>query len=161
MSNSCTTQIINGQSCVVCTGQPYVAPVAPAIMVDPRLGWNASAHSATRHEGDCVTQFQMPPCIGAVVGLAPSRVSSDPADVPHGLYFYRQGGANYWLVQEAGVAKTAPAAHAVDSDVFRIERRRGAVTYFCNRRIVYRSTRPAAGSLVVVACLYAAEDGVH
>lgn len=160
-TNSCRTQIINGQSCVVCTGQPYVAAVPARIEVDPQLGWNASAYSRARHAGDCVTQFQMPPSIGAVVGLAPERRSNDPSDVLHGLYFYKQGGANFWLVQEAGVAITDPVAHAVNSDVFRIERRKTGVTYFCNGRIVHRSARPAVGSLVVVACLYAAEDGVY
>lgn len=161
MTNTCAVKTINGQSCVVCTGQPYVAPVPARIEIDPQLGWNASAYSSARHEGDCVTIFQMPTCIGAVIGLAPSRASNDPADIPHGLYFYRQAGANRWAVQEAGILRTAPAAHAPDADQFRIERRKGVVTYFRNGRIVYRSTLPAEGPRVVVACLYSAGDGVR
>lgn len=161
MTNVCTTQTINGQSCVVCTGQPYVAPVPAVTTVDPQFGWTASAYSKARHEGDCVVQFQMPGCVGAVVGLAPERKSNDPADVPHGLYFYRSAGADWWMVQERGAGQAAPVAHLVDSDVFRIERRKGRITYFCNGRIVHRSALPAEGPLVVVGCLYAAGDGVH
>lgn len=148
------------QTCVVCPEVPAIAAVAERTITDPLYGWNASAYSATRREGDCYVQFGLPSAIGTVVGLANARLSHDPRDVPHAFYAYRADGREYWVVSEGGVAVTAPVVRAIDTDVFRIERRDATIRYFHNGRQVHEA--PALlGGLVVVACLYAAGDGVE
>jgi hypothetical protein len=147
--------------CVICPEVPYIAPVAAVTLTDPNYGWNASAYSAQRRVGDIYTEFTLPDVLGTVVGLAPERRSHAPRDVPHGLYAYRQGGARWWVVVEAGVPVTTPVLrNAALDDVFRIERRAGVVRYFHDGRQVHASSVPSIGSAVVVACLYAADDGV-
>lgn len=160
MTVACQYQTINGQSCVVCPEQPYIAPTPEQRIIDPRYGWNASAYSVERREGDCYTQFSMPPCMAAAVGFAASRLSSDPRDIPHAFYIYRNAGAEYWVVLEAGVPITAPVLRVPETDEFRIERRGSTVTYFHNGKTKHVSAVPTAVPLVVVGCMYAAEDGV-
>lgn len=161
MTHACTVQIIGNQSCIVCPEVPFVAAVPARTLVDNNYGWNASAISYQRHAGDCYTEFSMPDGIGTVVGLAPERRSSDPRDVPHAIYAYESAGRDWWVVSEAGVPKTTPVARVPATDTFRIERRNGAVRYFHNNRQVYVSATPQFASLVVVACMYAAGDGVN
>lgn len=161
MANTCTPQVINGQSCVVCTGQPYVAPVPARTETDPQLGWNASAYSRARHAGDCFTQFYVPDCVGMVLGLASERSSHSPSGVAHGFYVFRSAGKTYYQVQEAGQAKTARAAHVPAVTKYRIERRGTAVWYFVDDKRVHVSSTPSRGSVVVVACMYSAGDGAY
>ena len=157
----CTTTTINGQSCVVCAEQPYIAPVPAQTIIDPNIGWNSSAYSAAKISGDCYTQFMLPDCIGTVVGLAPERASNDPRDIPHGFYIYEAGGRRLWSVSEGGVEKTAPVVRVAGTDVFRIERRERTVSYFHNGKRIYVSDAPSIEPLVVVACMYSAGDGVN
>lgn len=157
-----TPQYTNGTLtgyCVDCPEVPAIAAVPTQTLTDPNLGWNASAYSAVAHDGDCYTQFTIPSAMGVVVGLAPRRLSDHPRDVEHAFYVYADGGREYWQVLEAGVAKTTPVVRAL-SDVFRIERRAGAVVYFVNGKQKYASTAASLGPQVVVACLYSANDGV-
>lgn len=161
MTQTCRIVLTSNLMCVECDEQPYIAPVPEQVFVDPNLGWNASAYSYPRHAGDCYTQFMLPDCVGTVVGLAPERASNDPRDIPHGFYIYEAGGRRLWSVAERGVEKTAPVARIAGSDVFRIERRGAVVSYFHNGKRVHVSEAPATGELVVVTCMFAANDGVH
>lgn len=161
MSNHCTTEIINGESCVVCPEIPAVPATPAQTIYSPRIGWDASAYSVRRLSGDVYTQFQLPPCVGTVVGLGQERVNSDPRNVPHGFYAYQNSGREVWVVAEHGVEKTAPVVRVQDTDLFRIERRGSVIRYFHNNRQVYVSELPSEGTLVVVACLFASGDGVN
>jgi hypothetical protein len=131
-------------------------------IVDPQLGWNASAHSAQLLTGDVYTQFTIPAnVVGVVCGLAPRHIDSRPVNVPFAIYAYSSAGRSYWRVFEAGVAKTAPVVRVPETDVFRIERRGQGVRYFFNGRQYYVSAATYSGALRVVACMYAAQDGVN
>lgn len=149
------------EACYACPAVAAQPAVEPQTVVDPQYGWNSSAYSRTAHAGDCYVEYTAPFATGVVCGLAPERRSNHPRDIPHGFYCYKDGGRNMWAVIEAGVTKTTPAVRAAEIDVFRIERRRGGVRYFLNGAQVYASETPATTSLVVVACMYAAGDGVY
>lgn len=152
----------DGSYCVVCPEIPAVTAVPSQTIVDPRLGWNASAHSARSLAGDVYTQFTIPAnVVGVVCGLAPQHLDSRPVNVPFAIYVYSAAGRSYWRVFEGGVAKTAPVERASATDVFRIERRGSTVRYFFNGKTAYVSAAPSIGALVVVACMYAAQDGVN
>lgn len=149
----------------VCYDIPAV-PAVPAVpsqtIVDEMFGWNASAHSAIQRTGDCYTQFTVPDgVVGVVCGLAPEHLSSDPRDVPHAFYVYQEAGRSFWRVMESGVSVTDPLETLPDSDLFRIERRGGTVSYFFNGKRLHVSAVSSLSPLRVVACLYAAGDGVN
>ena len=148
----------------ICYDYPAVEEIAATseqTITDNQYGWNSSAHSVVSHAGDLYTQFDVPACIGVVCGLAPAHKGSDPRDVDHAFYCYKSAGKEVWVVQERGVAKTAPVVRDPDTDVFRIERRGSTVRYFFNGKTKYVSTLPRSGCQVVVACMYAAQDGVN
>lgn len=161
MTQVCTPVVVSGQSCVQCTEQPFIAAVPSQTITDPQHGWNSSAYSSQQIAGDCYTQFTVPQSVGVVCGFAPERLSSDPRDLPFGFYCYQEGGRYLWAVVEGFVQKTTPVAWAAGSDEFRVERRAGAVSYFVNGRYVYASLNPMQTPLRVVACMYAATDGVN
>ena len=152
----------DGSYCVVCPEIPAAPAVPEQTIIDPRLGWNASAHSVEALSGDCYTQFTIPAgVVGVVCGFAPTHVDSRPVNVPFGLYAYSSAGRSYWRVFERGVAKTAPVVRAPETDLFRIERRGQKVRYFFNNHQYYVSADNYAGALRVVACMYRAGDGVN
>lgn len=147
--------------CQDCPEVPAIAAVPAQTITDPRLGWNASAHSAVTREGNCYAQFSVPAHVkGVVVGFANQHRSSLPRDVDHAFYVFQAAGAEWWQVLERGVAKTAPVRRAPATDVFRLERRGSTVRYFFGGRALYTSSLASQGALQVVACLYSADDGV-
>jgi hypothetical protein len=152
----------DGSYCVVCPEIPAAPAVPTQTIVDPQLGWNASAHSTQSLTGDVYTQFTIPAnVVGVVCGLAPRHIDSRPVNMPFAIYAYSSAGRSYWRVFEAGVAKTAPVVRVPETDVFRIERRGQGVRYFFNGRQYYVSAATYSGALRVVACMYAAQDGVN
>ena len=155
----CTEVVINGQNCVHCPAVEAVEGVPGYIDVERLFGWNASAYSTAAYDGNCYTQFDIPSALGAVVGLAPERLSNDPRDVPFGFYIYRSAGKEWYVVTEFGQPKTAPVAHLA-ADVFRIERFNSVVAYFVNGVHIRSATLRSYGALHVVSCLYASDDTV-
>jgi hypothetical protein len=147
-------------TCVVCYASPAVEAVPARTISVPRAGWDASAYSQTRLDGDLKLTFNVPSSVGVITGLATERRSNDPRDVPWAFYVWKSGGAEKWAVSEAGVLKTTPVVRVPETDVFRIERCNGTVTYLHNNLIVYVSEANSLGSLVAVTCLYASGDGV-
>lgn len=147
--------------CQDCPEIPAIAAVPAVVTTDPHLGWNSSAHSVARFEGDCVTEFGLPAgVVGVVCGLASAHRSSLPRDVDFAVYAYEAAGAQWWQLLERGVAKTSPVLRDPAHDLFRIERRGATVRYFFANRQLYVSATPSSGPLQVVACLYSANDGV-
>lgn len=139
-----------------------IASIPPVVHYDNQYGWNSSAISVAHRTGDVYTQFTLPADVtGVVCGLATERKSNDPRDIPHAFYVYQQAGRQYWRVTENGVGVTDPVEAAPDTDLFRIERRADTVSYFFNRKRIYVSTKPSVLPLRVVACMYAAGDGVN
>lgn len=158
--SGCTVEIIGGETCVVCPGRPAVEAQPGRTIVDNMYGWNASARSLLRRNGDLYTQFTIPDeSVGVACGLAREHANNSPATIDFGFYCYKQSGLKYWLVQERGVAKTSPVAH-VSADVFRIDRYRGTVRYYVNNELVHASAVSSIGELMIVSCLYAAGDRV-
>jgi hypothetical protein len=147
--------------CIDCPEIPAVVAVPERTITDPRYGWNASARSRVQLAGDCYTQFEVPAhAMGVVCGFAGEHRGPDPRDVSHGFYVYQDAGRELWRVVEAGLPVTAPIART-PGELFRLERRPSGVSYFVNNRRVYASAAPAAPALLVVACLFAASDGVN
>jgi hypothetical protein len=147
--------------CVDCPEVPAITAVPAVVVNDPLYGWNSGAYSQQTLDGDIYAQFNLPACVGTVVGFAPTRRSTDPVDIDYGFYCYKAAGREVWVVMERGVAKTNPVTRDPATDVFRIERRNGVVRYFFDGRTVYVSATPSIGAQVVVACMYAAQDGVN
>lgn len=147
--------------CLDCPARPYIAPVAPKTLVDPRLGWNTVAGSRDRFAGDCVVEFGVPAHVaGVVCGLAPALAGTDPKQVTHGVFVYQEGGRELWCWVEHGVKVSDPVLRVPATDTFRIERRGTTVRYYFNRRQSRVSPLPAPGLRRVVACMYRADDGV-
>lgn len=146
--------------CVSCPEVPAVIAAPAQTITDPRLGWNTSARSIDVREGDFFVQFGIPPSVGVVCGFAAGHPNRDPANVEHGFYAHVYAGAEYFTVIERGVEKTSRVLRVPATDVFRIERRASVVRYFRNNRQIYVSTAPSIGAKMIVACMYAAEDGV-
>ena len=146
----------------ICITIPEV-PASPAIPgrydSDPRIGWNAGARSIGQQFGDCYAEFGMPEVVGVVVGLTRERIGTLPNDVSHGFLFQSAGGVRLVSVVERGIERVAAQTHANDA-VFRIERVRDVVAYKVDGTTVYTSSTSLNGGVVVVSCLYAAEDGV-
>lgn len=163
MTQACVPVIVGGQNCVSCPEVIAVAGVPEQIINDPRVGWNTSAYSRALLPGPCYTQFSMPAGIyGCAVGVTTARTSNDPRRLPHAIFVLQEAGVQWWTVYEMGVEKIPRERRFPETDLFRIERRGTQITYLHNGRRVYESTQPAAPEgLCVVACMYAAPDGVN
>lgn len=146
-------------TCQTIPGTPPTQAVPPSTASNPNLGWNAGARSIAEIDGDLYLEFDMPAVTGAACGLAAQRRGTDPAFIQFGMLFKGAGGVSVFAVIENGNQRTLDAIYA-PGDVFRIERRRGAVIYKHNGAGVYLSANASTGSLVTVGCLYAAEDQI-
>lgn len=161
MSRDCVETVIDGEYCLVCPAIAPVTAVPESTLTERLLGWNGSARSVTSIAGDCYTEFTLPAgTIGAVVGLA-TTAATHPRDIGHAFYIYQDSGAEFWNVVEDGVPVRTRVVRAPTTDLFRIERRAGAVSFFLSGTLVYRSTTPSWGEAFVAACLYASGDGVN
>lgn len=147
--------------CIDCPEVPYIAGTPTQVLTDNLYGWNSSAYSAQQLDGDLYVQFNAPSCLGLALGFASERKSDNPRDLSHMFYINKSAGRETWVVAEGASTKTAPADRDPSTDTFRIERRNGVVRYLFNNRPVYVSAAPSYGPLVVVACMYAAGDGVN
>lgn len=154
-----TGSLITGY-CVDCPEVPAQAAVPEITTIDYQLGWNSSAYSVASHAGNCYTEFTVPAgSIGVVCGFAPSRIDNHPRNVNYAFYIYSEAGKEYWVIMEGGVNKTTPVVRTT-TDKFRIERRGDKVTYFFKDKVYYTSLTRTTATLVVVACMYSANDGV-
>ena len=160
MTQNCYPVVVGGNTCVQCDAVTGVVGVPEQTIIEPIYGWNASARSSVSQAGDCYVEFDSPYSAGVVVGFAPVRIDSNPANVPFGFYLYEAVGAFWYAVAEAGVLKTTPVKRSNDTDMFRIERVNGAVFYYAAGRLIYKSLSQTKEALYVVACLYASNDGV-
>lgn len=152
---------VDGETCVYCPEVPAVTAVPEVIITDYNRGWNSSAYSASDIAGDVYTQFTVPALVeGVFCGFADTRTSNNPVDIPFAFYIYQSAGRQLWSIYELGVQKTSPVVRVPETDTFRIERRNGRVTYFFNGHVYYTSAATIFNDLVVVACMYAAGDGV-
>jgi hypothetical protein len=161
MTDTCYLIETEEQTCVQCPEVLAVTGVPEVIIVDNNFGWNSSAYSGAQIAGDCYTQFTVPAAVaGVFCGLADARVDNSPSHIPFAFYIYQHAGAQLWAIWENGVQKTSPVVRVPETDTFRIERRAGKVTYFFNGHVYYTSVDTTLADLVVVACMYAAGDGV-
>lgn len=159
MSTTCTIVDEPTQVCISCPEVPYIAPVPSQTLVDPRLGWNSSARSIAEHAGDCYVSFSAPQVVGLVIGFAPSYQPTDPASIHHGFYLFQRSGRDVYQIIERGIVQTARTQRF--DQRFRIERTGTQVTYKVDGAVVHSSAAPSSGTIMVVACMYAAPDGVY
>ena len=160
MTQNCYVVDVDGTQCIQCDAVVGVTGIPEQVISEPIYGWNASARSSISRAGDCYTEFDSPYSAGVVLGLTPVRVDSNPANVQFGVYFYESAGAFWYAVTESGVLKTTPVKRSNETDLFRIERLNGAVSYYAAGKRIYTSLSQTKDALYVVACLYASNDGV-
>lgn len=160
MTQNCYVVVTDGVSCIHCDSVAGVVGVPEQVISEPIYGWNASARSSLSQSGDCYTEFDSPYSTGVVLGLTPTRIDSNPANVQFGIYLYESAGAFWYVVTESGVQKTTPVKRNNETDLFRIERSNGAIYYYVAGKRIYKSLLQIKDALYVVACLYASNDGV-
>lgn len=161
MTQVCYPVVVGGQNCIQCPEVLAVTAVPGRTITDRNLGWNASAYSVSDIAGDVYTEFSVPANVtGVFCGFADRRVDDNPANIPFAFYVYQSGGQQLWSIYELGVQQTSPVVRVPATDLFRIERRSGAITYFFNNRRYYASAGTILSDLVVLTCMYAAGDGV-
>lgn len=157
------TVLIQGYDTTVTTVPGYWRKVhVPAVYItvlDPNLGWNASARSVDSIIGDGTVSFSPRiDMVGAVIGLneMDSSSGSDYSEITYGLYFNR----GLYRVVEGGSIKTGGLAYVVD-DVFNITRVNGEVFYALNNHVFYRSEQISLAELLVDSSLYSGGDTVY
>lgn len=157
---ACRHQSLQG-NCTVCPYIPGVPAVPAHYVAADVLGWNAGANTIDELDGDVHVVTPMPaPTLGCLLGFKASRNGQTiPALIAHGLYFTTVSGVGFVTVMEYGAPK-APAAEYADGDVFEIRRVASRVTYWHGDTLLYASTQLSSGTVLVNACLYAAEDRV-
>lgn len=160
MMQNCYQIVVDGAACVHCDEVVGVPGVAEQRYEDPIFGWNASARSVASQANDCYVEFDQPFVIGAALGFAEQHVDSNPAQLQHAFYFFESAGANWWAVLENGALQTAQTKRSDASESFRIERIGARVRYYVNGKCVHDSSAAHTRPLIVVACLYASNDGV-
>lgn len=135
-----------------------VQPDTYAISYGHNPGWNAAARSLFSIGGNGYATFSISTSnAGSVVGLNELNDSAGAGyfEISYGIFC--SGG--YYNVIEQGAAKTAKAAYLA-SDVFKIDRTAGVVTYYLNNTLVYTSSRNSADELLLDCSLYAAGDTI-
>lgn len=147
--------------CIVCPQLPAVPYAPDSAVTDPRLGWNAGANSIAMVAGDLhVTDTVAVPPAGLVIGLKAVRNNqTDPADVLHGLFFYRNGGQPRVEVREQG-ARIGIAHNYAAGAAWEIRRVGAWITYLVAGVVLAKTPAKTLGPMLVNACLYAAQDGV-
>lgn len=135
---------------------PGVAPVPSQFISDYNLGWTGGARSIASFNGNGYAAFRVPKTVtGAFVGLNDVDESAGYAEIDHTIYC-SHGVAR---VYEGGVEKHYAGAYA-DTDVFKIRRRGGVVTYLKNDAVFYTSATPSSGTVFMDVSLYTGGDSV-
>ena len=148
-------------TCVDCPEVPAVEAVPQQTIIDPRNGWNSGARSSLMRAGDCYVQFSFTtPLAGSICGLAETFASTDPSVVDYGIYGLTDGAYTKFAVIERGEIARAPENIDLSTAVFRIERAGSRIHYYANNVRVHSSDLRSASSLMVVALLYSADDGI-
>lgn len=121
------------------------------------LGWNGSANTVERIEGDGTMSFSVAsPAVGVVAGLNDQDGGGHYLDIKFGFYFE---GDRYKVI-ESGVTKTAAATFA-SSDVFEVVRKAGKIRYGVNGVQVYESlATPSARAMFGDCSLYSFGDAI-
>jgi hypothetical protein len=161
LGDACTMVFEPTRMCVSCPELPFIQAVPARTVVDPRLGWNSSARSAVELDGDCYVSFSAPQVVGLVIGFATQYQPTDPVSIRHGFYMLQRSGRDVYHIIERGIVQTVSADRDVDIDRYRVERVGEQVQYKVNGTVVHSSTVPSRGQIMVVACMYAASDGVY
>lgn len=159
MADPIITNNPDGSQCVTYPATPGSSGSPARYDQDPLLGWNAAARSIASEDGDSYVQWDMPPVVGVVVGLAPDLVSTSPNTSIHGMLFENTEGNRFATVIESGVKIGSPI-QIQDDDVFRIELAGSKARYMINGAQVASTHRKITGTHCVVAFMYSAEDGV-
>jgi len=160
MPQNCTT---DAAGCIDCPFIPATEGTPSHIDVSALTGWNAGANSvAMLADGNVRTTFTVPAgVIGVVCGFKEARDEIVAPELPtHAFYFANVAGVDLVSILEMGTTVGSPTGR-VESDVFQIRRRDGAVEYRINGTTVFRSTRRSVRPVLVSACLFNTDDGIQ
>ncbi|MBK8508978.1 MAG: hypothetical protein IPL51_10105 [Candidatus Competibacteraceae bacterium] len=128
-------------------------PYAIEIAAD---AWNGNAVSVATLRFDGEYSFRVGQCAGIAVGLSPYPSLGDPTRCTHGFLFE---GARV-SITESGIVRSLSSPYWSSDDIFSIRRVGGAVTYRQNGALLYASSRPSFGEVMLDAALYADGDEV-
>lgn len=137
--------------------EPGVPPVAAVLTYDYNLGWNSGARSLKFFANDGYAEYKVSPSlVGAVTGLNDVDLDAGYGNISHAFYL----SGKVARIMERGVDKLYIGAYAA-GDVFKIERRRGTVSYRINDVLVYTSATASAGVAFLDASLYCGGDYIE
>ncbi len=118
-------------------------------------GWDSGARSIATFAEDGGASFQVGQCIGIVCGLNTLDEGVDYREIQHAFFV----ASGKYRIIESGELKTSSDSFSQDA-VFKIERRRGVVSYLIDDETVYTSLVPSSGTLFVDCSLYFYLDSI-
>lgn len=160
MTQNCYPVTVNGNTCVQCDEVFGVVGVPTQTMIEPVYGWNASARSAATQAGDCYVEFDVPYSTGVIIGFASEYVDANPIQVQHGFYCFESSGSHWYAVIESGALLTQPEKRENKQQLFRIERVNKYIRYYVDNVLVHSQPFEQSRIVMVLACMYASNDGV-
>ena len=148
------------QQCETLPAQPFIPATPARIDTVPVFAWNSGANSEQQQDGNCRVEFTMPQAVGAIVGFTQDRDSVESPDrMTHAFAFTTaQSGAALVQVREGARVLTSARTYTPEATLFEIRRAGGAVTYWVDGEIVYRSRVQSEGTVSVGCALYATGD---
>lgn len=152
--NVTRTETIHHPATAGTPGVPGIPATPAQWLTNHKLGWNAGAHSVTRHPADCYVSFKVPASSAVIIGFNHLSGGVNFNEIAHGFYC-----GTFARVYESGAAKGEVFSFA-RTDTFIIERVNGVVTYYKNGARLYQSLVPSVGSAIVDASMYAGGDRI-
>lgn len=150
---------VDGSGCLVCPQLPGSPAVPPQAITSANLGWNSGANSIQQLDGDVhmVESFTAAP-VDVYLGFKYMRANQT---VPYGLAYafrvYQMGMQCLIEIWEGSTQRVAAVPYVLGT-ALEIVRVRGQVTYYIAGQLVYTSTVPSIGMVLVNACLFSAGD---
>jgi len=118
-------------------------------------GWDSGARSIATFAEDGGASFQVGQCIGIVCGLNTLDEGVDYREIQHAFFV----ASGKYRIIESGELKTSSDSFSQDA-VFKVERRRGVVSYLIDDTTVYTSLVPSSGTMFVDCSLYFYLDSI-
>lgn len=148
-----------------CVTYPEIeaAPSRPPTRLETNnLGWNAGANSIQELDGNVRVAFDIGHVVGVALGFVGGRGHvEDYKRLTHAFFFTQNdNGEAIYRVMELGVARTAAAAYVPNTTQFEIRRAQGAVSYWVDGTVVYRSRSASSGTILVGTSMYSTGDSV-
>lgn len=164
-TNSCHFTESATQTCLSCTGQPYVPSVPGYVATNAVTGWDTGANSVTVLANDLEWSHSIPEDVtGGITGLRQydDRESRSPANITHGWWFARVGGALLAQPIESGRRIGVEPIGVSGGAQLKVRRVRGVITYLIGSEPYGPdSPIPSAGPVVAGAVLFSSGDRIY